>query len=145
MVGTSNSPKGEGKKEDSRGHEDIWVIKLDAKGTEEWQKTIGGSSQEMAHSIRQTADGGYIIGASSSSEKTGDKETNSRGAMDYWIIKLDKKGEIDWQQTFGGIYNDFLKSIEQTHDGGYIVGGYSNSPESGDKTNRNFGIGDYWF
>ena len=144
LVGTSNSPKGEGKKEDSRGQEDIWVIKLDAKGTEEWQKTIGGSSQELVHSIRQTVDGGYIIGASSASEVSGEKESNSRGAMDYWIIKLDKKGKIDWQQTYGGLYNDFLKSIEQTHDGGYIVGGYSNSPESGDKTNRNFGIGDYW-
>ena len=144
LVGTSNSPKGEGKKEDSRGQEDIWVIKLDAKGAEEWQKTIGGSSQEMVHSVRQTVDGGYIIGASSASELSGDKESNSRGAMDYWIIKLDKKGKIDWQQTYGGLYNDFLKSIEPTHDGGYIVGGYSNSPESGDKNNRNFGIGDYW-
>jgi hypothetical protein len=144
LVGTSNSPKGEGKKEDSRGQEDIWVIKLDAKGVEEWQKTIGGSSQEMVQSVRQTADGGYIIGASSASEVSGDKETTSRGAMDYWIIKLDKKGKIEWQQTYGGLYNDFLKSIEQTHDGGYIVGGYSNSPESGDKNNRNYGIGDYW-
>lgn len=144
LVGTSNSPKGEHKKEDSRGQEDIWVLKLDAKGVEEWQKTIGGSSQEMVQSVSQTADGGYIIGASSASELSGEKETTSRGAMDYWIIKLDKKGKIEWQQTYGGLYNDFLKSIEQTHEGGYIVGGYSNSPESGDKTNRNYGIGDYW-
>jgi hypothetical protein len=144
LVGTSNSPKGEHKKEDSRGQEDIWVLKLDAKGVEEWQKTIGGSSQEMVQDVHQTADGGYIIGGSSASEISGDKETSSRGAMDYWIIKLDRKGKIQWQQTYGGIYNDFLKSIVQTHDGGYIVGGYSNSPESGDKIERNYGIGDYW-
>lgn len=144
LVGTSNSPKGEGKKEDSRGQEDIWLLKLDAKGVEEWQKTIGGSSQEMVQDVHQTADGGYIIGGSSASEISGEKEASSRGAMDYWIIKLDRKGKIQWQQTYGGLYNDFLKSIVQTHDGGYIVGGYSNSPESGDKIERNYGIGDYW-
>jgi hypothetical protein len=98
----------------------------------------------MVQDVHQTADGGYIIGGSSASEISGEKESSSRGAMDYWIIKLDRKGKIQWQQTYGGIYNDFLKSIVQTHDGGYIVGGYSNSPESGDKIERNYGIGDYW-
>lgn len=144
LAGTSNSPKGFDKKEDSRGQEDIWILKLTAKGEEEWQLTIGGSSQEMVQSIRQTNDGGYIIGASSASEVSGEKQSKSRGAMDYWIIKLDKKGKIEWQQTYGGIYNDFLKSLEQTHDGGYIAAGYSNSPESGDKTHDNNGTGDYW-
>jgi hypothetical protein len=144
LVGTSDSAKGLHKKDSCRGKEDIWILKLNAQGGEEWQKTIGGSSQEMVNTVAETSDGGYIIGASSSSDKSGEKEADGRGAMDYWIIKLDNKGKIEWQKTYGGIFNDFLKNIEPTYDGGYIVGGYSNSPESKDKTEKNYGIGDYW-
>jgi len=144
LVGTSDSDIGIHKKDSCRGKEDIWIIKLNAQGGEEWQKTIGGSGQELVQTISETTDGGYIIGASSSSDQSGEKEINGRGALDYWIIKLDSKGNIEWQKTYGGIYNDILKSLVPTYDGGYIVGGYSNSPESIDKTERNLGPGDYW-
>jgi hypothetical protein len=144
LAGTSASEKGANKLEDSRGNDDFWIIKLDAKGNQDWQKTIGGSSQEKMQSIYQTRDGGYIIGGSSSSEKSGEKTIDGFGNLDYWIVKLDSKGIIKWQKTFGGIYMDELRSIEPTKDGGYIVGGYSNSPSSGNKTDDNKGIGDYW-
>ena len=144
LAGTSNSPKGLQKKEDSRGGDDFWVIRLDAKGGELWQKTIGGSGQEKLQSICPTKDGGYILGGSSSSSKSGEKTTGSFGNMDYWVVKLDKEGTIQWQQSFGGIYLDELRSIEQTTDGGYIVGGYSNSPATGNKSEKNSGVGDYW-
>ena len=151
LAGTSSSNKGFDKTEDSRGQDDFWIIKLNAKGGEEWQKTIGGSGQEKLQSICQTRDGGYILGGSSASETSettgalkGEKSTDSFGNMDYWIIKLDATGKIVWQQTYGGQYNDELHSIEQTRDGGYLVGGYSNSPFSGSKTQDNIGIGDYW-
>lgn len=154
LAGTSSSSISGDKKEACKGQEDFWIIKLDAKGNEIWQRTIGGSGQEKLLSIAQTKDGGYILGGTSSSntsepdekgviDKYG-KSEDSRGSLDYWVVKLDTKGEINWQKTLGGQYVDELKSIEQTNDKGYILGGYSNSPISGDKTQENFGLNDYW-
>ncbi len=154
LAGTSSSSISGDKKEACKGQEDFWIIKLDAKGNEIWQRTIGGSGQEKLLSIAQTKDGGYILGGTSSSntsepdekgviDKYG-KSEDSRGSLDYWVVKLDNKGEIKWQKTLGGQYVDELKSIEQTNDKGYILGGYSNSPISGDKTQENFGLNDYW-
>lgn len=154
LAGTSSSNLSADKKEACKGQEDFWIIKLDAKGGEIWQRTIGGSGQEKLLSIAQTKDGGYILGGTSSSntsepdekgivDKYG-KSEDSRGSLDYWVVKLDPKGEIEWQKTLGGKYVDELKSIEQTLDEGYILGGYSNSPESGDKAQGSYGLGDYW-
>jgi hypothetical protein len=144
LAGNSNSPPGKLKKEGCRGGDDYWVIKLDAKGNEEWQKTIGGSGQEKLQSICPTRDGGYILGGSSSSQKSGEKTLNGFGNLDYWVVKLDHDGKIQWQQVFGGVYVDELRSIEQTFDSGYILGGYSNSSATGNKSEKNNGVGDYW-
>lgn len=157
VAGISSSKKGLDKKDDGYGQDDIWVIRLNPKGDEEWQATLGGKSQEKLHSVKQTRDGGFILGGSSSSGKLitaltdasdaktgGGKTTDSFGSLDYWVIKLDRKGNIEWQQTFGGKYTDELRSIDTTTDGGYIVGGYSNSPASGNKTSDSKGEGDYW-
>jgi hypothetical protein len=144
LAGVSSSNKGLDKKEDSRGEDDFWVIKLNAKGGEEWQVTLGGNSQEKLHSIKPTRDGGYILGGSSSSDQSADKKENSFGNLDYWIVKLDSKGKVQWQKAFGGNYADELRSIDTTFDGGYILGGYSNSMASGNKTSDSVGEGDYW-
>ncbi|WP_348812004.1 T9SS type A sorting domain-containing protein [Flavobacterium maritimum] len=166
LAGTSNSPsnlkEGTGnKKADCKGITDFWVIKLNAKGDEQWQATIGGSGQDELVCAFQTKDGGYMLGGSSNSSlnpKSGveqkgameskpdltNKSEKCRGNMDYWIVKIDNTGKVQWQKTFGGESADVLRSMEQTNDGGYIMGGYSNSPKSGDKTDANSGMGDYW-
>lgn len=154
LAGTSDSEKGFHKKDSCRGKEDFWIIKLDAKGNEQWQRTIGGSGQELLQSIWPTSDGGYIIGGSSSSNKDAlktdgkkdlfGKKEDSYGNLDYWIVKLDAKGNTEWQKTIGGLYADHLRSIQQAKDGGYILGGSSNSPESGNKTEKCYGGSDYW-
>lgn len=154
LGGTSNSDKGLDKRSDCLGQEDVWIIKLDAKGGEIWQKTLGGYAMEKLLSITQTKDGGYILGGTSSSNRTtinekqavdlNQKTEDSKGNLDYWVVKLKSSGDVEWQKTIGGIYVDELKSIHQTSDGGYILGGYSNSPESGNKTEPNFGQSDYW-
>lgn len=163
LAGTSSSNAGFQKKDTCRGVTDYWVIKLDAKGEEQWQKTIGGSGQDELLCAFQTRDGGYMLGGSSSSspaimetnnpneKKASDtkpdlyaKREKSRGNMDYWIVKLDKNGVVQWQKTYGGEYADLLRSMEQTKEGGYILGGYSNSPQSGEKADSNNGIGDFW-
>ncbi|MFH6959858.1 T9SS type A sorting domain-containing protein [Flavobacterium aquidurense] len=163
LAGTSSSGTGFQKKEDCKGITDYWVIKLDATGGEQWQRTIGGSGQDELLCAFQTKDGGYILGGSSSSgppvisntkpdakslattkADLFNKSENSRGNMDYWIVKLDQQGDIEWQKTYGGQYADVLRSMEQTTDNGYILAGYSNSPISGDKTVNNKGVGDFW-
>lgn len=162
LAGTSSSNQGMDKQLDSKGLSDFWVVKLDAKGQEQWQQTVGGSGQEDLLTVIPTRDGGYLLGGSSSSAKTVISATttlktqstakedltlkteSTRGSMDYWIVKLDSKGNVMWQKTYGGRYSDLLRSLEQTKDGGFILGGYSNSPKSGDKTAASIGIGDYW-
>ncbi|MBK8875002.1 MAG: hypothetical protein IPN13_14210 [Bacteroidetes bacterium] len=66
------------------------------------------------------------------------------GGWDYWIVLVDAAGNIKWQQTIGGSASDILNSIQQTGDGGYILGGNSDSNISGDKTESGFGNYDYW-
>jgi hypothetical protein len=154
LAGTSNSNKGLDKKEDTKGQDDFWIIKLDAKGNEIWQQTIGGSGQEKLQTICQTKDGGYVIGGTSASYKTRKddkgvldafgKSEDTRGNLDYWIVKLKKDGKIEWQKTLGGIYVDELKDLVVLPNGNILAGGYSNSPQSGDKTQDNFGLGDFW-
>jgi|SRR5690554_889117 len=144
LAGTSRSNKSGDKKNDSFGQDDYWIIKLNAEGGEEWQKTIGGSGQELLKAIRLTQDGGYIIGGSSGSSVSGLKTEPNYGSLDYWIVKLAANGTIEWQKTYGGQFSDKLESIEQTRDGGYILGGWSNSPKSGNKNEDSYGEGDFW-
>jgi hypothetical protein len=154
LAGISNSKKGLDKHEDCKGNDDFWIIKLNAKGNELWQKTIGGSGQEKLQSIILTSDGGYLLAGSSASYKslkssTGvedlfGKDEDTRGNLDYWIVKLKKDGTIEWQKTLGGKYADELKSVDVLKNGNYLVGGTSNSPVSGDKTEENLGLNDYW-
>jgi len=133
------------KTENSNGGADYWIVKTDAIGNIQWQNTIGGSSTDELRSIQQTTDGGYILGGNSSSNISGDKTENSNGGPDYWIVKTDGAGTIQWQNTIGGNNLDYLYSLQQTTDGGYILGGYSNSNISGDKTENAWNSSfDYW-
>ena len=106
----------------------------------EWQNTIGGSGGDYSLSLQQTADGGYVLGGTSDSNISGDKTENSNGSYDYWIVKTDTSGNIQWQNTIGGNSADYFHSIQQTTDGGYILGGSSCSDISGDKTENNNGL-----
>src|SRR5690554_2509108 len=130
---SSSNISGE-KTENSNGQIDLWLVKIDASGNIMWQNTIGGSGDDFLISIKQTSDGGYIVGASSDSNISGDKTENSRGGLDYWILKLDSSGNIVWQKTYGGAQPEFETYVVETTDGGYFVGGCSDSDVSGDKT-----------
>ncbi|MFN4253922.1 MAG: FG-GAP-like repeat-containing protein [Saprospiraceae bacterium] len=133
------------KTEASLGGADFWIVKLDAVGNILWQNAIGGSGQDILYTIQQTTDGGYVVGGQSDSNISGDKTENSQGGTDYWVLKLDAAGNIVWQNTIGGSFYDELRSMQQTADGGYILGGWSSSGISGDKTEPNLGSnGDYW-
>src|SRR5690606_7302364 len=67
-----------------------------------WDKTFGGSSFESLDAVKQTSDGGYILGGDSDSDISGNKSQASKGMSDYWIIKLDANGNKLWDKAFGG-------------------------------------------
>jgi hypothetical protein len=145
--GLSNSNISGEKSQNSKGGTDCWLLSVSPTGQILWQKTIGGSLDEGVRSLCKTNDGGVIIGASSSSNISGDKTENSRGSSDYWIVKLDSSGNIEWQRTLGGNQSDGLNSIMQTADNGYILGGVSTSEISGEKSEGTRGLNpsyDYW-
>lgn len=116
-----------------------WVIKTDENGNIEWEKSLGGTGQETINCIRQTSDGGYIAAGKTSSTDGG---LSSNGSDDYWIVKLDASGDIEWQKSMGGSLYDRATSVAQAKDGGYIVAGYAFS-EDGD-VSINYGNIDCW-
>lgn len=144
LGGNSGSNISGDKTENCIGLFDFWIVKLNNSGTIEWQNTIGGTSSDNLTSLSQTNDGGYIVGGYSQSGISGDKNEANIGSDDYWILKLDSLGNIEWQNTIGGTSSDKLRSLIETSDGGYIAGGTSESIISGDKTEDSEGLQDYW-
>jgi hypothetical protein len=114
----------------------------------EWDYRYGGTKDEWTTSLLQTTEGGFVIGGFSYSSLSGDKtESNwdtTLATYDCWIVKIDSTGVKQWDKRFGGVADDGIAEMMQTADGGYILGGTSNSGISGDKTQPSWGIGDYW-
>ena len=148
LGGTSGSNASLDKSENTRGGQDIldyWIVKLDATGNQEWDKTIGGNSYDFFAALQQTTDGGYIIGGHSTSGIFAEKTKASRGFNDYWVVKLNNLGDVQWDNVYGSNQTDQLTTLLQTRDHGYIFGGYSYfGGISGDKTETYRGYEDYW-
>ncbi|QMU30381.1 PKD domain-containing protein [Adhaeribacter radiodurans] len=148
LGGTSSSSVNGTKSTGNKGLQDYWLVKTNGDGNEQWDKTFGGSGSDFLQAAWQTADGGYILGGSSNSPVSGDKSIAASSQYDYWIIKLDASGNKQWDKSFGGSSNDYLKSVVATRDGGYLLGGTSDSPVSGktgyNKTAGSKGLQDYW-
>ncbi len=138
LTGGTNSNNGD--VSGNHGSSDVWVIKLSESGEIQWQKCLGGSNGEIAHSIILTNDEGYmVVGQSNSND--GDVSDN-HGEFDAWIVKLSSLGEIQWQKSLGGSERDIGYSIIQTLDEGYIMGGITESND-GD-VSGNHGFYDVW-
>jgi len=101
------------------GGADFWVIKLDEQGNQVWDRTYGGSNNDVVRSLIQTTDGGYAVAG-----YTGSK---GAGGADFWVIKSDEQGNKNWDRTYGGSGYDEAHSLVQTTDGGYAVAGYTSS------------------
>jgi len=122
------------------GDADFWVVKLSSTGSLQWQKCLGGSRDDSAHSIQQTSDGGYIV-AGFTDSNDGDVSGN-HGGWDVWVVKLNSTGSLQWQKCLGGSDWDYAHSIQQTSDGGYIVAGWTWSND-GDVSGNHGGL-DVW-
>lgn len=101
------------------GASDVWLIKTDSNGTEEWNKTFGGVSEDHAFSVNESRNGGYII--------AGYTNASDADGADAWLIKTDSNGTEEWNRTFGGTGYDYAYSVQEFDDEGYIIGGYTES------------------
>jgi len=106
------------------GNTEVWVLKLRANGDIDWQKRYGGSGDDLAYSIQQTSDGGYIVAGETTSFGSSDK--------DVFLLKINSYGSIEWRKSYGGGDNDVAKSVQLTSDGGFIVAGETSSFGKGD-------------
>jgi hypothetical protein len=104
---------------------DFFLVKTDVSGNIQWAKTYGGANDDLAYSVQQTSDGGYIV--------AGITRSFGAGNNDIFLIKADANGNIIWAKTYGGTRWDYAFSVQQTSDGGYILAGYTDS----------FGAGSY--
>ncbi|MEC5174220.1 T9SS type A sorting domain-containing protein [Chryseobacterium nepalense] len=121
-----NSAKGYGSK-------DVLVVKLDKNGKELSQLILGGKGLDEVEKMIPTKDGGALLGVYSRSNAGGSKKTENFGEGDYWIIKLNKDGKVEWEKNFGGKGDDHLRTLALTSTG-YLIGGESRSERSGNKT-----------
>lgn len=144
IAGVSNSGISGDKTEANKGNTDFWIVKINGLGQKVWDKTLGGSTYEYVNSIITSSDGGFIIAGSSESGISGDKTEANKGSVDFWIVKLNSLGQKVWDKTIGGIGGDRASSVTTSSDGGFVVAGSSSSGISGDKTEANRGIADFW-
>jgi gliding motility-associated-like protein len=125
----------------NNGGTDYWIIKVDANGEFEWGNTFGGNDTETAFGLQQAFDGGYILAGYATSNANGDV-SNNYGSEDYWLVKLNNSGNIEWEKSFGGTGRDRAYALRQSADGGYIMVGYSESEDI--DVSDNYGQRDYW-
>ena len=124
----------------NHSYNDAWVVKLSSTGSLQWQKALGGNSNDWATSIQLTPDGGYIVAGYTTS--TDGDVTGNHGNADAWVVKISSTGSLQWQKCLGGTNYDYANSIQPTTDGGYIVAGNTDSND-GDVTGAH-GNGDAW-
>jgi hypothetical protein len=107
---------------------DLWLVKVDSNGQKQWEKTFGGSQEDVGYSIKQTNDNGYVV--------AGTTNSFGMGSEYLWLLKTDVNGTKQWDRTFGGFVSssgDGAWAINEAQDGGYIITGYTRSFGAGAK------------
>ena len=102
---------------------DVYLVKTDANGNMQWNKTYGGALNDGAWFMARTTDGGFAI--------TGYTYSYGAGGADIYLVKTDANGNMEWNKTYGGTGNDFGYSVIQNVEGGYAVASTTNSVSSG--------------
>ena len=101
------------------GNASAWVLKLDAGGDLQWQRTYGGDANDEVTAILQTQDGGYAFAGMTQSFGYGNQFNG-----DSWVVKLDSIGNELWSQTYGTKQGDQAHDIDEASDGSLVVAGY---------------------
>jgi len=114
------------------GNYDLWLIKTDSIGQEQWNRTFGGNGDDYGFSIQQTPDYGFIITGATCSYGGGDE--------DVWLIKTNSTGDEQWKRVYNGNWHDRCYDVNQTLDGGYILTGRTKSYGYGNSFNDDLWI-----
>jgi hypothetical protein len=101
------------------GKKDMWLIKTDASGIKQWERTFGGGEDDEGSSIQETSDEGFII--------VGTTGSTGHGSTDIWLIKTNSLGEKQWDKVFGGSKSEEGRSVRETFDGGFVIVGSTES------------------
>jgi hypothetical protein len=123
---------------------DYWAVRIDGQGHVLWNRLLGGTGGDQLFDLQLTSDGGFVLGGWSSSGTEGTKTSPNYGGYDFWVVRLDANGNQLWDRSFGGIAHDGIYGLQQTSDGGYILGGASESGVGGNKTSPTRGMYDFW-
>ncbi|MBT8244324.1 MAG: hypothetical protein HKP48_05325 [Winogradskyella sp.] len=145
IIGTSESNDGD--VSNNNGSQDYWIAKLDAQGNISWQKSLGFSGNDTGISILQTSDLGYLLTGvldvtASGGEGNTNRSTTRHAGGDYWAIKLDASGNLQWSRYFGGNFTDTPEGAVENDDGSFIVAGGSDSEDTDISNNK--GDYDFW-
>ena len=144
LVGSSYSSADGDVTGTNHGQVDFWVVKLNDAGQIQWDRLIGGSDYDVLYSVRQAADGGFVLLGTSDSSASGNVTDTNHGGSDFWVVKLNDAGQIQWDRLLGGSDYDNGYSVQQTADGGFVLLGYSSSSESGDVIGTTHGGLEMW-
>jgi hypothetical protein len=145
LIGESHSGISGDKTEASRGQSDIWLVKINANGQIDWEKTYGGSDIDYYCNGIETSDGNFIITATSKSPISGDKsDAPTHGHNHGWILKLDNRGQLIWDRVLRTQFNNSITDIIAAQDGGAVLACQASGNAMGDKSQAGIGIYDYW-
>jgi len=123
---------------------DFWVVKTDSLGNLVWEKTYGGSMDDFLRAFEPTTDGGYMIGGESRSDDFDVSEHYGVAGLtsDFWVVKIDSAGNIEWEHAIGGMEGDECLDIIEASDGSYMALGFTASVDGDVLTNH--GGTDFW-
>ena len=145
ILGSSTSNSGDITQ--NAGLQDYWLAKLNGNGNILWQKSFGFQGNDSGISVIQTNDQGYLISGildvtASGGQGNSSRSYNRHAGGDYWVLKLDVLGNLEWSRYFGGNFTDTPEGIVQTSDNGFIIAGRSDSSDT--DISSNIGSYDFW-
>lgn len=141
-VTSSNGEGGadKGSRLTAHGVGEFWGTRLDADGNLMWRNYFGGTNNDRAFGVINANDGGFILSGSSESDDF--DVSNPKGSYDFWVVKVDKNGAMEWEKSFGGTGIDQSHDIAKTHDGAYVIVGNTFSTDT--QVSGNYGQSDVW-
>lgn len=138
-----NSRSTDGDVSNNNGELDVWVLKISANGTIQWQQTVGGSKSDYANAVMEDRDGNYLIAGETYSFDYDAFENHSNEiSRDYFIIKLNNQGQKVWVRCYGGSDNEYARGIIETNSNEYAIIGESYSNDGQAPNNK--GSADFW-
>jgi CHU_C Type IX secretion signal domain len=147
LGGYSFSNAGGPKSEPNKGGMDVWLIKTDSLGNQQWDRTLGGTGREELFSLLELPDqSGYVLGCHSTTDANGDKSEPTRGGQDFWLVCVNTDGQLRWEKTLGGDAEDQIHDLAWAPNGNLLASGGTSSKRNTGEVGADFARGqkDYW-